>query len=95
MSEPIAEGDSGRLHGEWQGYTPDTTETQARRWFEHKYGYPPAQILRSAGAVLAGPIGRNGHRAASLLRQIEAAQRPMTPERARQLALLFEEEVRS
>ena len=75
---------NGRLRGTWQGYTPDTTDDQARRWFERKYGYPPAQVLRNAGAVLAGPIGDNGHRRSSLLRRVEAAQRPMTPERARE-----------
>ncbi len=84
--------DNGRLRGKWQGYTPDTTDDQARRWFERKYGYPPVRIFRNAGAVLAGPIGGNGHR--HPLRRIEAAQREMTPEQARQLALELEEVVR-
>ncbi|RLC85665.1 MAG: hypothetical protein DRI79_11090 [Chloroflexi bacterium] len=88
----MGDNGNGRLRGTWQGYTPDTTDDQARRWFERKYGYPPAQVLRNAGAVLAGPIGGNGYRRpTSLLRRVEAAQRTMTPERARQLALQLEE----
>jgi len=82
----MGDNGNGRLRGKWQGYTPDTTDDQARQWFERKYGYPPAQVLRNAGAVLAGPIGGNGHRRpASPLRQVEAVQGEMTPERAREV----------
>ena len=42
--------------GTYQGYTPDTTDEEARALFAAKYGHPPAEVLRNAGAVLAGPI---------------------------------------
>ena len=49
--------------GTYQGYTPDTTDDQARQQFERKYGRPPAEVLRNKGAVLAGPINTGRNRA--------------------------------
>ena len=40
----------------YQGYTPDTTDAEARRRFRDKYGREPEVIIRTAGAVLAGPV---------------------------------------
>ena len=44
---------------EWyQGYTPDTTDKDATRLFETKYGYLPLTLTRyPKSALLAGPIG--------------------------------------
>jgi len=45
---------------EWyQGYSPDTTDKDATRLFETKYGYPPLTLTRyRKSALLAGPIGK-------------------------------------
>ena len=45
---------------EWyQGYSPDTTDKDAVRLFEQKFGYPPLTPTRyHKSALLAGPIGK-------------------------------------
>lgn len=40
----------------WRGYTPDTTDDEARRLFTARYGRPPAKVKRSPGLLLAGPL---------------------------------------
>lgn len=40
----------------YQGYSCDTSDEAARTKFERKYGYPPANIVRTRGSVLAGPV---------------------------------------
>ena len=44
---------------EWyQGFSPDTTDKDATRLFEQKFGYPPLTLTRyPKSALLAGPIG--------------------------------------
>ena len=43
----------------YQGYSPDTTDKDATRLFETKYGYPPLTLLRyKKSAVLVGPVGK-------------------------------------
>ena len=45
---------------EWyQGYSPDTTDKDAARLFESKFGYPPLTLTGyRKSALLAGPIGK-------------------------------------
>lgn len=44
----------------YQGYSPDTTEADAARLFETKYGYPPLTLTRyKKSALLVGPIGKH------------------------------------
>jgi hypothetical protein len=45
---------------EWyQGYSPDTTDKDAARLFEQKFGYLPLTLTRyNKSALLAGPIGK-------------------------------------
>lgn len=40
----------------YQGYQIDVSDDEARGLFEAKYGYPPRQVIRNDGCVLAGPI---------------------------------------
>lgn len=40
----------------WRGYTPDTTDAEARAAFVARFGREPARIVRERGIVLAGPI---------------------------------------
>ena len=41
----------------YQGYSPDTTDKDATRLFQTKYGYPPLTLLRyKKSAVLVGPV---------------------------------------
>ncbi|MFN3763255.1 MAG: hypothetical protein ACK4WK_08665 [Anaerolineae bacterium] len=82
------------LPGTWLAFTPDTPEDVARRRFLEKYGYPPLEAHRRNGLLLVGPVdgrGPDDRRPASLLWRAEAAQRPLSPERARQLVLDLEE----
>ena len=50
---------------EWyQGYSPDTTDKDATRLFESKFGYAPLTLTRyKKSALLAGPIGKREPRA--------------------------------
>ena len=45
---------------EWyQGYSPDTTDKDAARLFEQKFGYAPMTLTRyHKSALLVGPIGK-------------------------------------
>jgi len=44
---------------EWyQGYSPDTTDKDAARLFEHKFGYPPFALRRDPSSVQVGPVGK-------------------------------------
>lgn len=80
----------------WLAFTGDTPEEVARRRFLERFGYPPAEAHRCYGLLYVGPVdGRRPQaepeaRPASLLRRAEAAAKPLTPERARQLALALE-----
>ncbi|MCX7856268.1 MAG: hypothetical protein N2556_09945 [Anaerolineae bacterium] len=86
------------LNRYWLAFTDDTPEEVARKRFLERFGYPPQEAHRRHGLLYLGPIDGNGrgpqenHRPASLLRRVEAAARPLTPERARQLAMAFLEE---
>lgn len=40
---------------EYQGY--DLADEDVAALFKEKYGYPPARVIVTGGAVLAGPIG--------------------------------------
>lgn len=97
---------NGRRRGWWLAFTLDTDHDQARAIFEARHGYPPADVVESGPILLVGPIGGNGQllnfssltgadgkQRPGLLAQVEAAQVALTPERARQLALTFEEAV--
>ncbi len=44
----------------WQGYTVDMPDAQARAAFVAKHGYAPDVVLREPGAVLVGPIRGRG-----------------------------------
>ena len=61
----------------WMGFTPSTTDDQAKVLFKAKHGYKPFKVIRNQGCCLAGPIGQNGQRPRrplELLREVEAAQ---------------------
>jgi len=48
----------------YQGYSPDTTDKDATRLFESKFGYPPLTLTRyRKSALLAGPIGKRRYSA--------------------------------
>jgi hypothetical protein len=40
----------------YRGFTPDTTDDAARAAFEERFGYPAGEVVRTEGAVLAGPV---------------------------------------
>ena len=40
----------------WRGYSPDTTDDEARRLFVARFGELPATVVRVKGLVLAGPL---------------------------------------
>lgn len=43
--------------GQWyKGFSPDTTDEEARAAFTRQFGHAPEEIIRTKGAVLAGPI---------------------------------------
>jgi len=44
----------------WLGFTPDTSDEKAREIFAARYGYSAEYVLRTGGAVLAGPIPNPG-----------------------------------
>ena len=46
----------GRLSGFWLAFTLDTPEAQAVRRFQEKQGHAPAQVVRSKGLLLVGPV---------------------------------------
>ena len=50
---------------EWyQGYSPDTTDADATKLFETKYGYPPLTLTRyHKSALLVGPVGKRQYMA--------------------------------
>jgi len=41
----------------WLAFTPDTTPEHARAVFAARYGVQPSEIIRTGGALLAGPVG--------------------------------------
>ena len=44
---------------EWyQGYSPDTTDKDATKFFEQKFGYPPFALRRDPSSVQVGPVGK-------------------------------------
>jgi hypothetical protein len=48
---------SGRKVGPPYGlYTVDASDEAIREAFTAKYGYPPKEIIRTNGGVLAGPV---------------------------------------
>ena len=54
----------------YQGYTPDTTDKDAARLFETKYGYPPLTLTRyHKSALLAGPIGAKAPKTGDTIRR--------------------------
>lgn len=79
--------------GPWLAFSLDTDEAAAVRRFQEKHGYPPAWVVRGKGLLLVGPVAGDGQYptrnvgAVSLLQRVETEARPMTVERARQLAL--------
>lgn len=40
----------------WRGFSPDTTDEEARAAFVARFGREPARIVRARNLVLAGPI---------------------------------------
>ena len=40
----------------YQGYSPDTTEAEAREKFEKKYGHAPHEVYINKVLVWAGPV---------------------------------------
>lgn len=45
----------------YRGYTPDTSEAEARVVFRQRYGYEPAIVARGLGCILlAGPLREAG-----------------------------------
>jgi len=40
----------------WLAFTPDTTPEHARAAFLARYGVQPSEIIRTGGALLAGPV---------------------------------------
>ena len=54
----------------YQGYSPDTTDKDATRLFESKFGYPPLTLTRyRKSALLAGPIGKRRYVAGDKLQR--------------------------
>ena len=44
---------------EWyQGHSPDTTDKDATKFFEQKFGYPPFALRRDPSSVQVGPVGK-------------------------------------
>jgi hypothetical protein len=81
---------NGRLPGYWLCFSPDTPQEKAAARFREKYGYPPREIILQRGLLWVGPVGEPEPRPASVIRRAEAAQRPLSPARALQLALQLE-----
>ena len=42
----------------YQGYSPDTTDKDATRLFEQKFGYLPFALRRDPSSVQVGPVGK-------------------------------------
>ena len=64
------EGLSGNMPEWYQGYTPDTTDKDAARLFEQKFGYPPLTLTRyHKSALLAGPIGAKAPKTGDTIRR--------------------------
>jgi hypothetical protein len=84
--------DNGRLPGYWLCFSPDTPQEKAAARFREKYGCPPREIILQRGLLWVGPVGEPETRPASVIRRAEAAQRPLPPARALQLALQMEVE---
>ena len=57
--------------------------------FEQRYHYRPEAVHDGGTVWLAGPKRSNGTGRRSLVARAERAQRPMTPDRARQLVMEF------
>ena len=54
----------------YQGYSPDTTDKDAARLFEQKFGYPSLTLTRyRKSALLAGPIGKREYVAGDKLQR--------------------------
>jgi hypothetical protein len=89
---------NGRLSGYWLCFSPDTPQEKAAARFREKYGYPPREVILQRGLLWVGPVGEERPaqgpepRPASVIRRAEAAQRPLSPARALQLALQLEVE---
>jgi hypothetical protein len=85
---------NGRLPGYWLCFSPDTPQEKAAARFLEKYGYPPREIILQRGLLWVGPVGEPETQPASpsVIRRAEAAQRPLSPARALQLALQLEVE---
>jgi hypothetical protein len=47
---------ASKLTNSWQGYKSGTSVESARKEFEARYGREPAEVKRTGGAVLAGPL---------------------------------------
>ena len=70
----------------WRGYTPDTTDDEARRLFLARFGELPATVLRSKNLVLAGPVptargdrgGLDGVNAGPAIEPIDGASTGLT-----------------
>ena len=89
--------DNSRLSGYWLCFSPDTPQEKAAARFREKYGYPPREIVLQRGLLWVGPVGEERpaqglEPQASVIRRAEAAQRPLSPARALQLALQLEVE---
>ena len=89
---------NSRLSSYWLCFSPDTPQEKAAARFQEKYGYPPREIILQRGLLWVGPVGEErpaqgpGPQPASVIRRAEAAQRPLSPARALQLALQLEVE---
>ena len=87
---------NGRLSGYWLCFSPDTPQEKAAARFREKYGYPPREVIPQRGLLWVGPVGEQGPEprpaSPSVIRRAEAAQRPLSPARALQLALQLEVE---
>ena len=54
----------------YQGYSPDTTDQDATRLFEQKFGYAPMTLTRyHKSALLAGPIGAKAPKTGDTIRR--------------------------
>jgi hypothetical protein len=72
--------------GRFVGYDKGNDADRVAELFEETRGYRPREVHDGGTIWLAGPVGEGAGRR-SLAARAEAAQREMTPERARQLAM--------
>ena len=57
MDVPWRHGGMMMADKSWLAFTPDTTPEHARAVFAARYGVQPSEIIRTGGALLAGPVG--------------------------------------